>query len=95
MSSIQDALYNWLTIKVVCDERPTDKAARETENMFLTIIEEDHRVSDITVKVDDIMYHISYVKDEERFKTRFPRELIEVMINQIKESPDKYVNYPD
>ena len=95
MSSFQDALYNWLTIKVVCNERPTDKAARETENMFLTIIEEDHRVSDITVKVDDTMYHISYVKDGERSKTRFPRELIEVMINQIKESPERYVNYPD
>ena len=95
MSSVQDALYNWLTIKVVCDERPKDKAAKETENMFLTILEEDHRVSDITVKVDDIMYHISYVKDGERFKTRFPRELIEVMINQMKESPKRYVNYPD
>jgi hypothetical protein len=95
MSSVQDALYNWLTIKVVCDERPTDKAARETENMFLSILEVDHGVSDMTVKVDDIMYHISYVKNEEPFKMRFPRELIEVMLNQIKESPEKYVNYPD
>ena len=42
-------------------------------------------VSDITIEVDDVMYYISYVKGKEIFKTRFPRELIEVMINQIKD----------
>ena len=35
MNSVQDAVYNWLTIKVVCDERPEDLAAVETEKMFL------------------------------------------------------------
>ncbi len=55
MNSVQDALYNWLTIKVVCDERPTDKAAVETESMFLAILEEDHKVFDITIEVDDVM----------------------------------------
>ena len=95
MNSIQDAIYNWLTIKAVCEERPEDKAARETENMFLAILEEDYKVSDIMIKVDDVMYHVSYMKDSERFKTRFPKELIEVMINQINDSPEKYVNYPD
>ncbi len=95
MNSVQDALYNWLTIKVVCDERPTDKAAVETESMFLAILEEDHKVFDITIEVDDVMYYISFVKEGEVAKTRFPRELIEVMINQIKESPEKYVNYPN
>ena len=49
MNSIQDALYNWLTIKVVCEERPEDKAARETEIMFLAILKEDFNVSDITI----------------------------------------------
>ena len=95
MNSIQDALYNWLTIKVVCEERPEDKAARETEIMFLAILKEDFNVSDITFKVDDVMYQISYVKDGERFETRFPKELIEVMIKQINDSPQKYVNYPE
>ena len=95
MNSVQDALYNWLTIKVVCDERPTDKAAVETESMFLAILEEDHMVSDITIEVDDVMYHISYVNANEIFKTRFPRQLIEVMINQITDSPEKYVIYPN
>ena len=95
MNSVQDALYNWLTIKVVCDERPTDKAAIETESMFLTILKEDHKVNDITIDIDDVMYYISYVKDGEKSKTRFPRELIEVMINQMKDAPEKYVNYPN
>ena len=71
MNSVQDALYNWLTIKVVCDERPTDKAAVETESMFLAILEEDHKVSDITIEVDDVMYHISYVKEGKYLKHVF------------------------
>jgi hypothetical protein len=94
MSSVQDAIYNWLTIKVVCDERPTDKAANETEQMFFTILKEDYGVSNITIDKDDVMYFISYVKGGEPSKTRFPRELIEVMINQINETPEKYINYP-
>ena len=44
MNSVQDVIYNWLTIKVVCDARPKILAAAETEKMFLSILEEDHRV---------------------------------------------------
>lgn len=33
MKSLQDALYNWLTIRVVCDARPDDSAARN-RNVF-------------------------------------------------------------
>ena len=35
------------------------------------------------------MYQISYVKDGERFETRFPKELIEVMIKQINDISTK------
>ena len=40
------------------------------------------------------MYHVSYVKGRKRLKLRFPRELIEVMLNQINEAPDSIRNYP-
>ena len=43
-NSVQDSLYNWLTIKVVSDARPEDIAAAETEKMFLSILKEEHRV---------------------------------------------------
>ncbi|EIJ81645.1 hypothetical protein PB1_01850 [Bacillus methanolicus PB1] len=94
MRSLLDALYNWLTIKIVSDERPDDTAAAETKNLFERILKEDHGIGDIEIKKDDVMYTLHYRKDEEWKKTSFPCELIEVMINQINEEPEKYPNYP-
>jgi hypothetical protein len=94
MKSVQDAIYNWLTIKVVCEERPDDLAAVETEEMFWTILEEEHGLSNVTIDKDEVMYHIAYTREGESSKTRFPRELIDVMINQINEDPEKYKIYP-
>ena len=94
MRYVQDALYNWLTIKVVCDERPEDLAAKETEEMFREILEEDHKVKNIVVTQDDLFYFVSYSKEERENKTQFPKELIDVMINQINDSPEKFRNYP-
>lgn len=94
MKSLQDSLYNWLTIKIVSDERPDDTAAAETEKMFFDILGNEHQVSEIEIEKDEVMYHLHYTQNDERKKTRFPRELIEVMLKQIKNEPDKYVNYP-
>ncbi|WP_071395475.1 hypothetical protein [Bacillus tuaregi] len=95
MEKIQDAIYNWLTIKVVIEERPDDKAAAETEEMFRSILMEELGLSEIEVKKENGFYQISYCLEGEQRSTRFPQELIEVMLNQINESPDRYQNYPD
>jgi hypothetical protein len=94
MHSLQDALYNWLTIKVVCDARPDDKAAIETRDFFDEILTVQHSVSNIEITKDDQMYYISYQQGEETKKGRYPRELIEIMINQINQEPEKYRDYP-
>ncbi|MBT2736282.1 hypothetical protein [Bacillus sp. ISL-7] len=93
MKSVQDTLYNWLTIKVVCDARPDDTAARDTLNLFEEMIAELH-LSNIEVTKDNVMYYVSYQQGEETKKTRYPQELIEVMLNQINQEPEKYENYP-
>ncbi|MEH7076050.1 hypothetical protein [Neobacillus drentensis] len=93
MKSVQDTLYNWLTIKVVCDERPDDTAARDTLNLFEEMLTELN-LSNIEVTTDAVMYYVSYQQGEETKKTRFPRELIEVMLQQINKEPEKYENYP-
>ncbi|MDR7076432.1 hypothetical protein J2Y03_001435 [Neobacillus niacini] len=94
MRSVQDALYNWLSIKVVCDARPEDTAARETLDLFDGIIKDEHHLTNILVTTDEVMYYVSYTHEGESKKTRFPRELIEVMLNQINQEPDKYCNFP-
>ncbi|MFP5111132.1 hypothetical protein ACSU64_01915 [Bacillaceae bacterium C204] len=93
MKSVQDTLYNWLTIKVVCDARPDDTAARDTLNLFEEMLA-DLNLSNIEVTTDVVMYYVSYQQGEETKKTRFPRELIEVMLQQINQEPEKYENYP-
>ncbi|MEY2191373.1 hypothetical protein AB7942_01390 [Neobacillus sp. BF23-41] len=93
MKSVQDTLYNWLTIKVVCDARPDDTAARDTLNLFEEMIA-DLQLLNIEVTKDDVMYYVSYQQGEETKKTRYPQELIEVMLNQINQEPEKYENYP-
>ncbi|WP_251549005.1 hypothetical protein [Neobacillus muris] len=94
MKSLQDALYNWLTIKVVCDARPEDTAAAETKAHFDEILVSEHHVSNIEISTDEDMYYISYQQGEEKKRARFSRELIEIMLNQINREPEKYVNYP-
>lgn len=95
MKSLQDSLYNWLTIKIVSDVRPDDKSAADTEKMFAEILAEEHNLLNIEIVKDEIMYYVHYDQNGERKKSRFPRELIEVMLNQINAEPDKFVNYPE
>lgn len=92
--NLQDLLYNWLTIKVVRDARPDDNAAKETEELFRERLTGELLLSDIEITKDDVMYYVSYTQAGERKKTRFPRELIEVMLDQINREPEKYQNYP-
>jgi len=94
MNSLQDALYNWLTIKVVCDARPDDTAAQDTRDFFEEMLTSEHRITNLETSKDEVMYHVVYQQDGETKKTRFPRELIEVMLNQIVKDPERYENYP-
>lgn len=94
MQSVQDSLYNWLTIKIVSDARPEDLAAKETTELFEDILLSDHGLSSIEITKDDLMYYVSYTQNNESKKSRFPVELIEVMLNQINSEPERYINYP-
>ncbi|MCM2533536.1 hypothetical protein NDK43_15520 [Neobacillus pocheonensis] len=94
MKSLQDVLYNWLTIKVVSDARPDDTAAKDTTELFEEKLIGEHQLSNIEFTKDDTMYYVTYLQEGEPKKTRFPRELIEVMLDQINQEPEKYQNYP-
>ena len=93
MRSLQDTIYNWLTIKVVADVRKDDSAAQETEALFKSMLMEDHEITSINFTKEEPMYYVTYEQHGEMKKTRFPIELIDVMINQMSDEPDKYKNY--
>ena len=95
IKSLQDALYNWLTIKVVTDVRPDDAAAIETEEMFFGMLTNEHEIANIEVTKDELMYYVHYEQKGEKKMYRYPRELIEVMLDQINAEPVKYKNFPE
>jgi hypothetical protein len=95
MKSVQDAIYNWLTIKVVADARPDDHAAQETLSFFNELLTEDHLIQEISFTKDDILYLVTYKRDGEERTIRFPVELIDVMYEQMEKEPHRYVNYPE
>ncbi|WP_246944122.1 hypothetical protein [Bacillus pinisoli] len=94
MNSLQDTLYNWLTIKVVADVRKDDIAAQETAAFFYEMLTEDHHLKDIQVEKDDQMYRVTYSIDDVEKQARFPVELIDIMIDQMEAEPEKFINYP-
>ncbi|MBM7659514.1 hypothetical protein JOC85_000281 [Bacillus mesophilus] len=94
MNSLQDALYNWLTIKVVADVRKDDLAAQETAAFFYELLTVDHELKDIVVEKDEEMYRVLYTIGAERKTTKFPTELIDVMLDQMVAEPEKFINYP-
>jgi hypothetical protein len=94
MKSLQDSIYNWLTIKVVCDARPEDTAAADTEEMFKSILIEDLKLSGIEAVKEADFYTVYFTDKGERKSFRYPAELIDVMLDQINEEPEKYPNFP-
>ncbi|UAL54108.1 hypothetical protein LIT32_10095 [Bacillus sp. CMF21] len=93
MRSLQDSLYNWLSIKVVADARPEDTAAGDTFRLFDELLKENHDLNNVQVHKDEVMYLVSYTLNGESKSSRFPVELIDSMIDQIEAEPEKYVNY--
>lgn len=66
MRSVQDALYNWLTIKTVAEARPYDCAAKETYLLFQNMIYEEHKLKNVEVKKNEEMYLITYEMNGEK-----------------------------
>ncbi|MBM7692415.1 hypothetical protein JOC77_001845 [Peribacillus deserti] len=93
MNSLQDAIYNWLTIKIVCDARPDDTAAQDTKQMFEELLVEDHKLSYFQAVKQEPMYVVEYTQAGETKTARFPVELVEVMLQQINEEPHRYRNF--
>ncbi|KEK25883.1 hypothetical protein [Bacillus gaemokensis] len=90
MRSVQDALYNWLTIKTVAEARPSDVAAQETYLLFHNMLYGDHQLRDVTVEKKEDMYLVTYEREGEKHSTRFPVELIDCFLDQMNQEPEKY-----
>ncbi|MFD0049171.1 hypothetical protein ACFVHQ_07565 [Actinomycetes bacterium NPDC127524] len=93
MQSLQDALYNWLTIKVVCDARLDDMAAQETKAFFEARLKDDYDASVSNLEKNGPFYFVDVLAGGEKKQHRFPVELIDALLEQIEAEPAKYKNY--
>jgi len=93
MRSLQDALYNWLTIKIIAEARPTDEAAQETYALFDGVLKNDHGVEQVAIEKNEEMYLVTYTKEGQTKSTRFPTELIDCFLEQMEREPEKFQNY--
>jgi hypothetical protein len=83
-----DAIFNWLQIKLVADGRPHDLAAQDTERFFWEMLTEDHHISHLEItKTDDTMIHIAYTQAEKTKKLFYDREHAEQLLNEINAEP--------
>ncbi len=94
MRSLQDAVYNWLTIKLVADNRPEDQAALDTTTFFRELLTEEHNVIDIHVQRKEEMYFVTCKLEKGERNFRFPTELIDCIYDQMEQNPERYQNYP-
>ncbi|MDN4523566.1 hypothetical protein [Fictibacillus fluitans] len=85
--TLQDALYNWLSIKKVAEERPEDQAAKETLQFFDEILREDHHVLNLSVNLQEENYEVGFMIETTRHKTSFPRDYIDALWESIEAEP--------
>ncbi|MEK3882532.1 hypothetical protein [Paenibacillus sp. PL2-23] len=85
---LEDALFNWLQIRIVADARPDDGAARDTLAFFEQILREDHGLVSFDIaRTDDTMIHVRYDKDSRTKLQLFPRESGEQLLQDIIANP--------
>ncbi|WP_257350602.1 hypothetical protein [Pseudalkalibacillus decolorationis] len=85
--NLQDALYNWLSIRRVTEERPNDQAARDTREFFEEILEDDHSVQNLEVLTEDPFYIVVYTVNDEWLTKKYPIDLIDALYESIKAEP--------
>ena len=85
--TLDDAFLNWLQIKMVCQARPEDIPAQDTEQFFMKILSEDHQVTSVKIEEDDTMVHVHFSVAEKRKLKMFPKDLVYHLITQIEKEP--------
>jgi len=84
---LQDALFNWLQIRVVADARPDDRSAEDTASFFQEILTVDHRVTDLRYGKEQGMYWLSYAAEGKEMNQRYDAEAVESLLEAIQNEP--------
>jgi hypothetical protein len=74
--TLDQALFNWLQIKYVLDQRPQDQAAKETYQFFSNILEEKFNIESVEVKTNQGFYIVEFEQNGESVKKQFPAQFV-------------------
>ncbi|WP_409341283.1 hypothetical protein [Paenibacillus sp. MBLB4367] len=86
--TLQDALFNWLQIKIVSEARPDDQAAKETLDFFEQILTEDHKLTSFRIAAQDAtMVHVQFEADGKSKKQLFDLEHSRQLLVDIESNP--------
>jgi len=84
---LDDALFNWLQIRVVADARPHDRSAQDTADFFREILTQDHQVEELAYRKDDEIYELSYTAGGSPGLRRYDTETVEQLLIAIENEP--------
>jgi len=85
---LEDALFNWLQIRLVEDGRENDRAAADTRTFFEQLLTEDHGVTNLTIEhTDESSVHLRYDIEGHSKLQMIPRELAEQLLRDINSNP--------
>ncbi|EGL82471.1 hypothetical protein CathTA2_2010 [Caldalkalibacillus thermarum TA2.A1] len=85
--NLDDALFNWLQIKHVAENRPDDHAAQDTFQFFTQILKEDFKLEDIKVTAENGLYVVQFIKNGEKCTRQFPVEFVNQLLYDIEQEP--------
>ncbi|HJV45674.1 MAG TPA: hypothetical protein VJ824_08090 [Bacillota bacterium] len=88
--TLYDVLNNWLQLKIVADLRPDDEAAQVSLEHVADILDKEHQVKIVSVNKKEDQYEVIYTEKEIENKQSFPARVAEILLQFIKENPERY-----
>ncbi|MFT9847998.1 hypothetical protein [Aneurinibacillus sp. REN35] len=83
----ENALFDYLQIKIVSDARPEDSAAKKTSEFFYSILEEDFKLEDVEFVKDETMYRVKYTADGKTKTQFYDIDALEQLLSAIEAEP--------
>jgi hypothetical protein len=85
--TLQDALFNWLQIHLVAEARVGDRAAADTRDFFVQVLQEDHRIGNIKISRVKGMYHLDFEHEGAEKRQSYPKAMAEQLLIDINSNP--------
>lgn len=82
-----DAIFNWLQIKHVAEQRPDDLAAQDTYKFFTSVLMEDHKLAELNTEMEAGMYIVKFIENGTPGEKKFPAEFVHQLYIDISNEP--------